>query len=111
MSVELRIYLGDGRGMDSLRAWLDDVQGVSTEPVPAPSGPGEQGDVWAFLSVVCGAGGAITVALNALSTWVESRVTQVRVRVGETEVELRGPDPDALARLLNAAGEEFRELS
>lgn len=103
--IELRVYLADSHGIGSLRTWLEDVPGVMAEPVPGASRPGEQGDAWDFLSVLCGTGGAVTVVLNALATWIESKVTHARVVVGQTEVELRGPDPEALARLVRAAGE------
>ncbi len=51
----------------------------------------------------CGTGGALTLSLNALTTWIESKVTHARVVIGQTEVELRGPDPKALERLVEAA--------
>lgn len=103
--IELRVFLADNAGIGSLRAWLDDVPEVLAEPVARSSQPGEQGDAWDFLSVLCGTGGAVTVVVNALATWIESKVTHARVMVGRTEVELRGPDPEALARLVQAAGE------
>jgi Effector Associated Constant Component 1 len=103
MSTELRIYLADSSGIDSLRAWLGDIPNVTTEPVARPLRPGEQGGAWDFLVVVCGASGAVTVALKALTTWIESKATHVRVKIGDAEVELRGPDPEALARLMDAA--------
>ncbi|MCS7481372.1 hypothetical protein ACFFQW_23285 [Umezawaea endophytica] len=103
--IELRVYLVDNGGIGSLRTWLADVPEASVEPVPRASRPGEQGDAWDFLSVLCGTGGAVTVVVNALATWIESKVTHARVVIGETEVELRGPDPEALTRLVRAAGE------
>ncbi|TCO55644.1 effector-associated constant component EACC1 [Actinocrispum wychmicini] len=103
MSTEMRIYLADTNDIDSLRRWLDDVPDISSEPVPSPSRPGEQGDAWDFLSVLCGTGGAMTIGLNALTTWIESKLTHARIVVGETEVVLRGPDPQALERLVEAA--------
>jgi hypothetical protein len=103
MSIEIRVYLGDGGDIDSLRVWLNGVPEVSAAPMSRPSRPGEQGDAWEFLSVLCGTGGAVTVAINAVATWVESRAIRAKVRIGETEVELRGPDPEALARLAEAA--------
>ena len=102
--TEMRVYLADNNDIGSLRTWLDDVPGTDAEPVPSPFRPGEQGDAWDFLSVLCGTGGAVTVTVNALATWIESKVTHARVVIGGTEVELRGPDPEALAKLVEAAG-------
>jgi hypothetical protein len=104
MTIEIRVDLADDGDVDSLRLWLSDVREVRAVPEPLPSRPGEQGDPWGFLSVLCGTGGAVTVALNALTTWIESKATRVKVRIGETEVELSGPDPKALAQLIEAAG-------
>ncbi len=104
-NIEIQVYLADNEGIGSLRSWLQDVPGVSAEPIAGASRTGEQGDAWDFLSVLCGTGGAVTVMVNALTTWIESKVTHARVVIGQTEVELRGPDPEALARLVQAAGE------
>lgn len=103
MSVEIKIYLADNGDIDSLCTWLGGIPDISLEAVPSPSGPGEQGDAWDFLAVLCGTGGALTVGLRSLTTWIESKVTHARVVIGETEVELRGPDPQALERLVEAA--------
>ncbi|WP_410579138.1 effector-associated constant component EACC1 [Amycolatopsis sp. lyj-108] len=103
--IEIQVYLAGNDGIGSLQAWLQDVPGVLVEPVAGVSRTGEQGDAWDFLSVLCGTGGAVTVAVNALATWIESKVTHARVVVGQTEMELRGPDPEALTRLVQAAGE------
>ncbi|TCO60759.1 effector-associated constant component EACC1 [Actinocrispum wychmicini] len=104
MSVAIRVYLADNTDIDLLGRWLGDVPDVSTEPVPSPSGPAEQGDAWEFLSVLCGSGGAAAVALRALAIWIESKVTHARVKIGDVEVVLRGPDAEALARLVEASG-------
>jgi hypothetical protein len=104
MRVEIRVYLADCGGIGSLGAWLADVPDVATTPVPGPVRPGEQGGAWDFLSVLCGTGGAVTLAVNALTTWIESKATHARVKIGEVEMELNGPDPEALERLIEAAG-------
>ncbi|WP_034484638.1 effector-associated constant component EACC1 [Actinomadura oligospora] len=103
MSAEIRIYLADSSSMDLLRAWLGDIPDVTVEPVARPPRPGEQGGAWDFLNVLCGTGGAVTVTLKALTTWIESKATHARVRIGDAEIELDGPDPEALARLVEAA--------
>jgi Effector Associated Constant Component 1 len=109
MSTQIRIYLADNSDIDSLHSWLDGIPDISAESVPSPSGPGHQGDVWDFLSMLCGTGGAVTVGLNALTTWIESKATHARVVIGKVEVMLRGPDPEALARLVEAAKEAAQD--
>jgi hypothetical protein len=109
MSTEIRIYLADNSDIDSLRDWLDDIPDISAEPVPSPSSPGHQGDVWDFLSMLCGTGGAVTIGLNALTTWIESKVTHAEVVIGEVKVVLRGRDPEALERLVEAAREAAQD--
>jgi Effector Associated Constant Component 1 len=104
MNIEIKVYLADISSIGSLSAWLEDVHDVDTHPVPRPSRPGEQGDAWDFLSVLCGTSGAVKFALDALTTWIESKATHARVKLGEVEIELRGPDPQALERLIDAAG-------
>ncbi len=52
MSTEIRVYLADASDIDSLCAWLGDIPDIRVEPVPRPSGPGEQGDAWDFLAVL-----------------------------------------------------------
>jgi hypothetical protein len=104
MRTEMKVYLADHADIESLRRWLADVPGVDAQPISRPSRPGEQGGVWDFLSVLLGTGGAVTVTVNALTTWIESRMTHARIVIGDTEVELRGSDPEALERLIAAAG-------
>lgn len=108
---EMRVYLADHADFGSLRTWLAEVPEVSAEPVPRASRPGEQGDVWDFLSVLFGTGGAAAVAVNALTTWIESRMVHARIVIGDTEVELRGHDPEALERLVAAAGRAAGEVT
>ncbi|GAB2829877.1 hypothetical protein GCM10027176_37840 [Actinoallomurus bryophytorum] len=102
MSTELRIYLADGSDIDSLRAWLGDIPSVTTEPVARPPQPGEQGGAWDFLMVLCGTNGAVHFALQALTTWIESKETSARVKHGDIEIKLRGPDSEAIARMMEA---------
>jgi hypothetical protein len=111
MSVEIRVYLADSGDVSSLGAWLEDVPEVSTKPVPSPARPGEQGGAWDFLSVLCGTSGAVKFALDALTTWLESKATHARIKTGEVEMELRGPDPEALKRLIDAASKAAQDES
>ena len=109
MSVEIKVYLADDNGISLLSAWLQDVPDVGTTPVSSPPCPGEQGGAWDFLSVLCGTTGAVKFAIDALTTWIESRATHARVKIGEVEMELRGPDPQALERLIDAAGKAAQD--
>ena len=109
MSIEIKVYLADDSGIGSLGAWLRDVPDAEIASVAGPSRPGEQGSAWDFLSVLCSTGGAVTLAVNALATWIDSKATHARVKIGDVEVELRGPDPEALERLMAAADEVTRD--
>jgi hypothetical protein len=111
MITEVRVSVADSSDMVLLGRWLNDVPDVDTRLVPSPSGRGEQGGAWDFLGVLCGTTGAVKFALDALATWIESKATHARVKIGEVEVELRGPDPEALGRLMAAAGKVTRNES
>jgi hypothetical protein len=102
-AVEVRITPTDSTDVPRLQQWLRDVRDVRIEPVTAPSKPGEQGDPWDFLIALCATGGAVPVLLGALRSWIETRVTKVRVKIQDVEVELTGTDPEALETLLKAA--------
>ncbi|ADJ47138.1 hypothetical protein AMES_5313 [Amycolatopsis mediterranei S699] len=102
-AVEVRITPTDSADVPRLQQWLRDVRNVRLEPVPAPSEPGEQGDSWDFLVALCTTGGAVPVLLSALRSWIEARVTKVRVKIQDVEVELTGTDPEALETLLKVA--------
>ena len=82
MDIELRIQVEDDGDFASLQDWLAGISGLAITPVPGPSRVGAQGSGWDFLGVACGTGGAVTVAMNALKVWLESRVTKVRVKIG-----------------------------
>jgi Effector Associated Constant Component 1 len=102
-AVEVRITPANSMDTSRLQQWLRTVRDVRTEVVTATSKPGEQGDAWDFLVAVCATGGAVPVLLGAVSSWIEARVTKVRVKIRDIEVELTGTDPEALEILLKAA--------
>ena len=90
MSTELAISVEDDSEFDSLHEWLRDLSGVRVDAVGRAPRNGEQGAGWDVLIAACGSGGAATLALSALRTWIESRVTTVKVKVdGSAEVEMR----------------------
>jgi Effector Associated Constant Component 1 len=102
-TVEVRITPTDSTDVPRLQQWLRDVRDVRIEPVTSESKPGEQGDSWDFLVALCATGGAVPVLLGALRSWIEARVTKVRVKIHDVEVDLTGTDPEALEALLKAA--------
>ena len=102
-AVEVQITPADSTDVPRLQQWLRDVQEVRIKPVTTPAEPGEQGDAWGFLIALCASGGAVPVLLGAVRSWIEARVTTVRVKIQDVEVELTGTDPEALEALLKAA--------
>jgi hypothetical protein len=73
--------------------WLTGLSSTTVTPVPKEARAGEQGTAWDVLTVACQTGGAATVAVQALKTWLESRVTTIRVKLGEAEIEAISPRP------------------
>jgi hypothetical protein len=98
MGAQIRIYPEDAGDLVSLRDWLADIREVGVVPVPRETRPGEQGGIWGSLAVACGEGGAATVLVRALTTWIESRVTTLRVKTDDgTELVLKTSDAAELA--------------
>ena len=96
MDVELRLYLQDRAELDDLHEWLTGLSGVAVHAMTRPAQPNAQsGDLWDFLSVVCGAGGPVVAALRALQMWIEARTTSVEVVVGDKRIAVKGPDATA----------------
>jgi hypothetical protein len=89
MPEKLAIYVQDSAEFDSLYEWMSGLSGVQVNAVAHEALSGEQGSAWEFLLVSCGTGGAVTVALSALRVWIESRATIIRVKNGDSEIEIR----------------------
>jgi membrane-associated two-gene conflict system component 1 (EACC1) len=96
-----------------LRAWLRDdeeLAGVRVEPVTAAAGPGEMsgGLVEALVATVADPGllGALFAGLGGwAAARASTRRTRIRVKVGDREVELEGPqlkDPEGVVRRLTS---------
>ena len=102
-SAELQIQLANHGDIGSLYRWLCKEPEITATPADRPPKPGEQGGAWDFLIVLCGTEGAVRVALHALEAWIESKVTEVRIKVGDVEIVLRGRDPIALECIVEAA--------
>ncbi|MFK4224230.1 hypothetical protein [Streptomyces sp. NPDC019890] len=105
MDISITVDSEQGEAdLRSLEQWLLQEPGLRqariTRPAPAPR-PGEMGAVSEILLASLGAGGAGAVMANSVSVWLQSRVTQVKVRIegpqGSLEVEAGNVrDPAAL---------------
>ena len=82
------IYVDEPGDFRSLHQWLRRTRGLTVEAVSALPAPGQQGSGWEFLSAAFASGGAGIAALQTLRAWLESRRSNlsVRVKVGDTEV-------------------------
>lgn len=94
MATELVVYTENNAELDSLRDWLGNLSDTEVSVRTSAPAKGHQAGGWDFLIVSCGTGGAVTVALGSLKVWLESRVTTVRVKAGESELELRSGNLD-----------------
>lgn len=102
MGVLLAIGVEDDTEFDSLHDWLTGLSGTTVAAVPKQARAGEQGTAWDVLTVACETGGAATVAVQALKTWLESRVTTIRVKIGTADVEVKSTDSEqAMAQVLD----------
>jgi len=97
MSVELKVYTDDANQFDDLRGWLTGQHpGIVVTAVPKAPEPYAQGSLWDFLEVACTTGGAGTAAVHALTQWIKSRVSAVRIEVGEAKFVVEGPAAEAI---------------
>ncbi|MFE2140852.1 hypothetical protein ACFXA3_03715 [Streptomyces sp. NPDC059456] len=100
--------------LHSLQQWLLQDPGLRhvrfTCPAPVPR-PGDMGAVSELLLATLGGGGAGAVLANSVSVWLQSRVTQVKVRVegsqGSVEVEA-GNVKDPVALIMRVLDEQAR---
>jgi hypothetical protein len=67
-------------------------------------------EMWEFLSVLCGTGGAVSVAIGTLGQWIATRVTTIRIRVDGAEfvIESRNAD-EILPQVAEALKESIRQ--
>jgi hypothetical protein len=102
MGVRLAIQVEDDTEFDSLQDWLTGLSGADVTAVPKQHRAGQQGTAWDVLTVACETGGAATVAVQALKTWLESRVTTIRVKIGESDIEVKSTDSEqAMSQVLD----------
>jgi len=114
VQVELKVYVEDPGEFEDLRGWMTGQHpGMAVSAVPKPPEPYTQGSApWDFLLTVCGPDGAGVAAVGALAIWIRSRVTTVRIEVGEKKFLVKGRDAErVLPRVVEAvkALEEARE--
>ena len=98
VQVELKVYVEDAGEFEDLRGWMTGQHpGVGVTAVPKPPEPYTQGPaLWDYLSVACEPGGAGVAALGALAIWIRSRVSTVRVKIGENEFLVKSRDADEI---------------
>lgn len=97
----------DDEALRALLAWLkqeDELRG-RVRMAPTTPAPGEMGAITDTLTVALGGGGAVTVLLTSVSSWMRSRRSDVSVEVtvGERKVALE-------AKRVKAGPDELREL-
>lgn len=116
MQVELKVYVEDPGEFEDLRGWMTGQHpGMAVTAVPRPPEPFTQGSaLWDFLSLVCEPGGAGVAAAGALAIWIRSRVSTVKIEIGEKKFLVKSRDAegimpkviDAVKALEEAHGDE-----
>jgi hypothetical protein len=112
--AEVRIAVDSSNADRDARAlwdWLsseDELRGRVRQQ-SKPIAQGEMGSALDVLAVAAGSGGALTVLVKSLSTWLTHRGqdTKIRLTMTEKKVELefdagRARDPEALLRAVQA---------
>lgn len=97
VQVELKVYVEDAAEFEDLRGWMTGQHPeVAVTAVPRPPEPYTQGSLWDFLSVACGHDGAGAAAVGALAIWIRSRVSTVRIEIGEKKFLVKGRDVEGI---------------
>ena len=82
MTVMFRIYPSQPTDVKLLNDYLSGVQGIKTTGHLRPPPPNTQGtELWHFLEVAVGSGGAAAAAMRALRDWIEARRTKIEVDI------------------------------
>lgn len=110
MAVTLAVYADSPALLDSLRtALLGQTGGPQVETLMDPEARAHRDSgIWEFLSVACGTGGAVTVAVKTIGQWIAATVTTVRVKVGEDEFVVQSRDVDTVLPKVTAAAEALQ---
>lgn len=103
MAADMSIYCDDDRDLESLRKHLQHLPDVTTRLVPRAPLPSRLGGGFDSLAVLFGSGGAATVVAHALKTWIESKVTVVTIKVGESEFIVKSRDAATILPQVTAA--------
>jgi hypothetical protein len=114
--VKVSLSVGDGgaNGLRSLHGWLSQQPGLRGQVgiTPRPPRAGEMGSVPDLVTVLVGSGGAISVLIGSLRTWLaQPRRSDIRVKMhlpdGKTvDVDARRVgDAEALLRAVLDSGQ------
>jgi Effector Associated Constant Component 1 len=111
VQVELKVYVEDPVEFEDLRGWMTGQHpGVAVTAVPKPPEPYTQGSaLWDCLSLACGPGGAGVAAAGAIAIWIKSRVTTVRIEVGEKKFLVKGRDVERVLPKVTEAVKALEE--
>lgn len=96
MAAGMRIHTEDAADLASLRAMLRGLDQVEAAPHALAPAPGRLGAEPEYLAVLFGSGSAVTVALAVLKAWLQSKVTIIRVEVGDAAFSVTGRNAETL---------------
>lgn len=88
MSLSVRLTEGaDSEDLYVLRNILAEDSELSgcVDVATRPAKPGEMGSIVDVLEVAVGSGGAVTVLLSSIATWLRGRGTDVTIRVSASD--------------------------
>jgi hypothetical protein len=110
MEARIRLVGGTGEELDSLGEWLrgEDLLRGRVRAVSRPISETGLGPVTDLLTVAVGAGGAGTVLVSSLKTWLQTRRTTVKIivesagRLVTVDVETVGQVAPLLEQILKA---------
>ena len=84
VKVSLSVGDGEANGLRSLHGWLSQQPGLRGQVwiTPRPQRAGEMGSVPDLVTVLVGSGGAVSVLIGSLRTWLaQPRRTDIRVKM------------------------------
>jgi len=87
MQGDMEIFFDDPADLGSLRTLLADHERFTVAPRAAAARAGELSAGRAFLEIVFGGGGS-AAAFGLIKTWLESKVTVIKIRVSEDGEEI-----------------------
>ncbi|MFD9636832.1 effector-associated constant component EACC1 [Streptomyces violascens] len=101
MTTDMEIYPESSKLLDSLRADFKrasvDLPALEIDTLTDLAAERHRDSgVWEFLSIICGTGGAATVAVRTIGTWIASTVTKIRIKVGDDEFVIEARNAEAV---------------